>query len=37
MFRIIGAVVVYGLAAWGLLELAEDLSSLIKQKPEHAR
>lgn len=37
MFRIIGAVVVYGLAAWGLLELAEDLSTLIKQKSEPTR
>lgn len=37
MFRVIGAVVVYGLAVWGLLELAEDLSALIKEKSEPTR
>jgi hypothetical protein len=30
MFKIIGAVVVYGFALWGLLEAAEDLNKLIK-------
>jgi hypothetical protein len=34
MFRIIGAVVVYGFALWGLLEAAEELSNLIKSQSE---
>lgn len=37
MFKVIGAVVVYGLAMWGLLELAEELSTLIKEKSEPTR
>jgi hypothetical protein len=37
MVRVIGGVVVYGLAVWGLLELAEDLSALMKEKPEPTR
>lgn len=32
MFKLIGAVVVYGFALWGLLEAAEDLSNLLKAK-----
>ena len=32
MFRIIGAMVVYGFALWGLLEAAEELSNLIKAR-----
>ena len=37
MFRIIGAVVVYGFALWGVLEAAEDLSNLIKAKSDPSR
>lgn len=37
MFRIIGAVVVYGFALWGLLEAAEDLSNLIKSRGDPSR